>query len=522
MSKKTIYTFVRFFVAAFYSRDRFRYEAQVVTLPARLAVKNVILMSVAKPDERSFRSVSVKVLKGTIGSITSEQVQEVLNRHQVSFGGERQALAETEHTGFQLNESNDSTAAESTASDQQVLPPTSSQYVDELQEQLVAASIKGDKEALRQLCQNIARGVLFRTIRILNNRQDAEDAAQEVMLKVCTKISDLKIPKAFNGWLNTILINETRQVMQRNSHRVAVINNDKYLENIVENDEDNLPYECTLREEERKTIIAILDRLSVRQKEAVLLHYFDGLSVTEAANAMGISQQGVSRYLKLARDRVKQEIIDASNINRSTMGNLSVLPAGALLGLALQQELTQALTDDTQWVNKVMSSCSEYIGIAVAGAVAAKTTFSSAIGTAVAIISAISISVSAWMAGTGRLDPFLPLDLKASATQPSRTIPVNHTYMVSREHAVEQNQATVVNWWITSEKSDAILYAGEGGSMTTPDDLLPIEGSTSRFLIHYTMKNPAGGNFTMCYRCTITYPYGESYVTTIEQVGYSD
>ena len=75
---------------------------------------------------------------------------------------------------------------------------------------------QGDREALSSLCKAITKNVLFRTSFKLN-QMDAEDAAQNVLLAVCTKIHHLKEPKAFGAWLNSIIVNEIRRYSSNNA-----------------------------------------------------------------------------------------------------------------------------------------------------------------------------------------------------------------------------------------------------------------------------------------------------------------
>lgn len=63
----------------------------------------------------------------------------------------------------------------------------------------------------------------------------------------------------------------------------------------------------------------IIDALPERQREAIVLHYYSGLNVTEAAKVMDISHAGVSLYLKLARKKIKEEL---ENIAEHSSGGM--------------------------------------------------------------------------------------------------------------------------------------------------------------------------------------------------------
>ena len=91
-------------------------------------------------------------------------------------------------------------------------------------EVLVKKATEGDHDAILSLCQEIAKNVLFHAKCVLRNYDDAGDVAQEVLIRVCTKISDLNEPKAFKVWLNSIITNETNRYMMKNSKHSVVLN----------------------------------------------------------------------------------------------------------------------------------------------------------------------------------------------------------------------------------------------------------------------------------------------------------
>ena len=97
---------------------------------------------------------------------------------------------------------------------------------------LVQKAAKGDREALVDLCKNITKGILFRTTRILGSLTDAEDVTQEVLICVCTHISELREPKAFYVWLNRIIINESNRFFMKKTRHGVLLNIEDYHDDI--------------------------------------------------------------------------------------------------------------------------------------------------------------------------------------------------------------------------------------------------------------------------------------------------
>ena len=192
-------------------------------------------------------------------------------------------------------------------------------------EKLVKKAIRRNREATEDLCRTIAKRVLFHTTHKLKSRTDAEDVAQEVLIRVCSKIHELKEPKAFYGWLNTIIINETNRYRTKNYKYDDVLDMEEYADFKMEEDEEFLPQEYISREDLRKTVMESIDRLPERQLEAVMMHYYDELSLTETAKIMGVSVARVSQCLALAREKIKSEINKEIG-QTTTVSGISLMP----------------------------------------------------------------------------------------------------------------------------------------------------------------------------------------------------
>lgn len=176
---------------------------------------------------------------------------------------------------------------------------------NEVLEALVKKAMQGNTTALYALCEKCAKSVLFRTKYMLGNEMDAEDVAQNVLLRLCESIRKLRDPKTFRGWLGSIVVNETRRYILEHSKHSNIEQIDDYLEEIYEEDTDALPKEYMETKSHRDAVMEIVLGLPIRQREAVILHYYDELNITEVAVAMSITHQSASQYLSLAREKLK-------------------------------------------------------------------------------------------------------------------------------------------------------------------------------------------------------------------------
>ena len=176
-------------------------------------------------------------------------------------------------------------------------------------ERLVLGASGGDQEALALLCAEISRSVLFQvTYMVGGDQSGVEDIAQEVLIRVCEKIHTLRNPKAFKGWLARIILNEKNRYLSRVSRIATVLSIDDYLETLLEDDTEGIPHEFAESEELREAMLQAVRGLPMRQREAIILHYYSGLSVTEVADAMEVTTQSVSKSLALAREKLRAEL----------------------------------------------------------------------------------------------------------------------------------------------------------------------------------------------------------------------
>ncbi len=228
---------------------------------------------------------------------------------------------------------------------------------------IIEKAVHSDKDALLALCREIAKNVFVR-VRFLYKGEvaDAEDIAQEVLIRICQKIHTLKEPKAFGAWTNSIILNEVRQYQRKTLKHSEVLYLDEYAENVIEVNEENLPQGFHLRQEASRTIKAIIDKLPDRQREAIVFHYYEGMSVTETAELMEIPHQNVSLYLKRGREKIRKELeILSEKPGLSGYHALAAFPIGPMVTQALTQEAEYMTAAGEIWADQAAGSLAQHI-----------------------------------------------------------------------------------------------------------------------------------------------------------------
>ena len=165
-------------------------------------------------------------------------------------------------------------------------------------EALVRRARNGDAQAFAELIED-HYDLIHRTAwKWCGNRDDAEDIAQDVCVKLGRAIAGFDGRSAFSSWVYRITLNAVRD-MQRAGKRRG-----KYADAYAEIAPEDQPAE----QEEAATssqLWAAVRRLPEKQRDAVLLVYAEELSHAAAAEIMGIRETTVSFHVHEARKTLR-------------------------------------------------------------------------------------------------------------------------------------------------------------------------------------------------------------------------
>jgi RNA polymerase sigma-70 factor (sigma-E family) len=135
---------------------------------------------------------------------------------------------------------------------------------------------------------------------LLRDRGDAEDVVQEAFLRVQRHVGSIGGADREAAYLRSIVLNLARSRLRR--RRLAIWK--RPLPLVAGAGPDEV---VVLRDEQRRVVVA-LRRLSARQRECVVLRYFDGLSDGEVAGTLGLSVTSVRTHLRRAKASLEQEM----------------------------------------------------------------------------------------------------------------------------------------------------------------------------------------------------------------------
>jgi predicted DNA-binding protein (UPF0251 family) len=262
-------------------------------------------------------------------------------------------------------------------------------------------------------------------------------------------------------------------------------------EEIADEREEFLPYTVVLREEESQAILALVLALPARQREAVTLVYYQSLSMAGAAEVMGVSRTNVFQYLEIAREKIKQGLLQEDKKNGNIrLGSFAMLPIGPLLRQVFRMEDHRADSENDAWREKTLHSA-----VTVNTAAASSRSFG-LIGYILAAAVGIPLLLFG-LAWSGLLGNNTAL---FSAVTTSQVVfgggDAQHAHLnpqsASVEHSGPVEDIGTLGWEITDGQSGALLYSGRGDTAQTPFGLL----ESGTYVITFTLENPVSGRTT--------------------------
>ena len=159
-----------------------------------------------------------------------------------------------------------------------------------------------DLQAFDQLMRQHERLVLVTALRLLGNMADAQDASQEVFLRLYRNLGKLSEDRAVGGWLYRVTVNVCHDLRRRRPPSAP------------EQDAADLasggigPQQSSLEAERRKVLQMSLRLLPEKERAALVLRDLEGLSTEEVARALGSSEATVRSQISKARVKVKDYV----------------------------------------------------------------------------------------------------------------------------------------------------------------------------------------------------------------------
>jgi RNA polymerase sigma-70 factor (ECF subfamily) len=172
----------------------------------------------------------------------------------------------------------------------------------------------GDADAFYELIRPYERAVFLAALSILKNDADAEEVAQEAVLKAFKALPRFRGEAKFSTWLIQICINEAKMKLRKDRRHLY-----DSLEQQQQNDDGDyiprdfadwrdIPSEALEQKELRKALIHALDSLPEKYRAVLILRDVQHLGITETARVLGLSEANVKTRLCRARLQMREAL----------------------------------------------------------------------------------------------------------------------------------------------------------------------------------------------------------------------
>jgi len=180
------------------------------------------------------------------------------------------------------------------------------------EEKRIAAAQQGNLAAFEELVRDYQGCVVTTAYHLLGNEADADDVSQEVWIRVYRSLERFQFKSRFSTWLYRITVNQALTALKRRGRRLGSRSQDVRIDE-VEGEfplPDDAPDARSILEgkEMEQQFREALHTLPEKQRQAVILVLFEGLSHREAGEVMRVAEKTVSWHLFQARRRLLEKL----------------------------------------------------------------------------------------------------------------------------------------------------------------------------------------------------------------------
>ena len=177
--------------------------------------------------------------------------------------------------------------------------------------ELVQESLSGDQQAFGQLVHKYQQRVYGIAFGVVRNHQDALDVAQEVFIKVYSKLGRFRGKSTFYTWLYRITVNLAIDYHRKKTKAVMVDFDEKILDDEKRSDfkQSNIRYSPRKMAEDSelsRQILSAIESLPVEQRTVVVLREMEDMSYEDIARVMKCSKGTVMSRLHYGRKKLQQ------------------------------------------------------------------------------------------------------------------------------------------------------------------------------------------------------------------------
>ncbi|HEX6314894.1 MAG TPA: sigma-70 family RNA polymerase sigma factor [Gemmatimonadaceae bacterium] len=184
--------------------------------------------------------------------------------------------------------------------------PISHSDEDDILGALIGRAKQGSVDAFSELAVRLRWRIRYWAVRVLDDRDDADDVAQQVLLKLHARIAEFEGRSRFTTWLYRMTINIALNRRRVERRRSALLRTAHVHEATVTSEGPADAEQRRLAE----LVRACLTQLSERERQVFQMADLDGMPANEIATALGLQPVSVRAALSRARRRIRLKMLE--------------------------------------------------------------------------------------------------------------------------------------------------------------------------------------------------------------------
>ena len=169
-------------------------------------------------------------------------------------------------------------------------------------------AIEGDKVAFGQLVETYQRPVYYTALRILQNGNEAEEAAQEAFIRAYNNIQKYDINRKFSSWLLTITSNYCIDIIRQRRAVLLSIDEPLHQHEALMSDKAECPEHVAINNEKCQSVQSLLGTLPTEYRQALELCYWEEMNYEEIATVQDTTVSAVKSRLYRAKRILAKEL----------------------------------------------------------------------------------------------------------------------------------------------------------------------------------------------------------------------
>ena len=182
-------------------------------------------------------------------------------------------------------------------------------------QEIINRTLKGDTNAFSVLVERYKDLIFTLTMRMLKNREEAEEVAQDTFIKAFKSLNKYKGESKFSTWLYKVAYNSSLDRIKKNKRYLNDVAIDEYTKHEVKTIDN--AFDTLVQKERNEVIKGCIDRLPSEDNFILTLYYFEELALEEISEITGVNSNNLK--VKLFRARKKLATILKKELDNETI-----------------------------------------------------------------------------------------------------------------------------------------------------------------------------------------------------------